>query len=574
MVTVQSNFLQALGWAVFDSVWQMAMLWICFQLITGLFKKVNPVFKNSLATLFLFTGFAWFVYTFVATLLAGKATGVFASVAFTEGAVAYVSQKLTGVLPYVSFAYLVFLLIPLFHFYRNYRYVQSIRTQGLSKADLEWRLFTQKIAACIGIKKKVTIWVSNMVGAPLTIGYWKPVILLPVAVVNHLSPQQIETILLHELAHIRRFDYLLNLLSRAIHVILYFNPFVNAFIRIQETEREKAADELVLQFQYDRYGYASALLALQQLPSAPLTLAANGGKHELLHRVEWIMGIQKKNTPSVKSIGAMVLSLLLLVSIIQFPFARPKQGTASSRLKNGYSTSPVFAMTSTFDYINSDASVVPAVEKNISATGEAVACTHNTDEEVPADDPEHIAPEQMNPLHDLVTTASPYMQVSNVEQVIPLLSADEQKQVEQAMAASKKVIADIKWKEVEASVADAMTSVEKTALQTQVKQSLNDAQQWQEVEKQMKLAYESINWTKVNQELQSELYRIKLDSLQAVYDGALAGLNKLKTELVKNKEKGIPDTDITVKDIDQQKKKVQIMLNTVIKTKSKKVVEL
>ena len=96
-------------------------------------------------------------------------------------------------------------------------------------------------------------------------------IYLPVAAINHLSPHQIEAVLLHELSHIKRFDYLINLITRIIQTILYFNPFVRAFASIIEREREKNCDEIVLQFQYEPHGYASALLALEKVSHTCLT---------------------------------------------------------------------------------------------------------------------------------------------------------------------------------------------------------------------------------------------------------------------------------------------------------------
>ena len=69
-------------------------------------------------------------------------------------------------------------------------------------------MFAHKIAAQMSIGKSVQVWMSEFITSPVTVGYLKPMILLPVAAINHLSPQQIEAILLHELSHIKRFDYL------------------------------------------------------------------------------------------------------------------------------------------------------------------------------------------------------------------------------------------------------------------------------------------------------------------------------------------------------------------------------
>ena len=130
----------------------------------------------------------------------------------------------------------------------------------------------RNVATRMGIKKPVHIWLSGIVTSPVTIGYIKPVILLPIAAINQLSTQQLEAVLLHELAHIRRYDYFVNLVIRFIQTILYFNPFVKALVKTVEIEREKSCDEMVIQFQYDPHGYASALLMLEKTNYAPRPL--------------------------------------------------------------------------------------------------------------------------------------------------------------------------------------------------------------------------------------------------------------------------------------------------------------
>ena len=90
----------------------------------------------------------------------------------------------------------------------------------------------------MGIRPAVSAWLSSKVDVPLTLGHLKPVILLPVAMINHLTPQQVEAILVHELAHIRRHDYLLHLAVTALEGFFFFNPFARLLIRqVKKKER-------------------------------------------------------------------------------------------------------------------------------------------------------------------------------------------------------------------------------------------------------------------------------------------------------------------------------------------------
>ncbi len=312
------NFLQALGWAVLNSMWQMALLWVIYQLVTALNRNTQSSQKSLLATTLLFTGMAWFIFTFFVLLadIESVHSGYPALLSVTGSP--KVNLWLNTMLPAASGLYLILLIFPLLNFVRNLRYVSIIRHSGITKADVKWRMFVQKLAPHMGITRPVYVWMSNLVTSPVTIGFFKPIILLPVAALNHLSVQQIEAVLLHELSHIRRFDFLINLITRVIQTILYFNPFVNAFAKIIEREREKSCDELVLQFQYEPHGYASALLTLEKAAYKKqiLAVAASGGKqNDLLVRIESILGVRKKPIFSFNKLAGVLAALLCLITL-------------------------------------------------------------------------------------------------------------------------------------------------------------------------------------------------------------------------------------------------------------------
>jgi len=295
MISNYANFLQSLGWAALNSLWQLAFLWIIFQLLVTVFK-VKPSFKSGIASTLLIAGFGWFIYTFATTYNTASNIATFSSGLLNVNGNQQVNCWFLQFLPIASIIYLSLLIFPILSFIRNYRYVQIISRYGLSKINIDSKLFVKRTASLLGIKRKVQVWVSELVSSPVTIGFLKPIILVPMAAINQLTPQQLEAVLLHELSHIKRFDYLINLLINAIQTILYFNPFVKAFIKITETEREKSCDEMVIQFQYNSLEYASALLELEKVNHSQrlLALSAAGNKNDLLHRIENILDVPKK----------------------------------------------------------------------------------------------------------------------------------------------------------------------------------------------------------------------------------------------------------------------------------------
>ena len=153
------------------------------------------------------------------------------------------------------------------------------------------------------------------------------------AAINHLTTQQLEAVLLHELSHIKRFDYLINLVINFIQTFLYFNPFAKAFIKIVEREREKSCDEMVLQFQYDSHDYATALLVLEKTNHVDklLTIAAAGKKNDLLQRVELILGVHKKPVLSFNKLAGLMTGLFCVIAInTLLLFSKPVNGNRAT----------------------------------------------------------------------------------------------------------------------------------------------------------------------------------------------------------------------------------------------------
>jgi beta-lactamase regulating signal transducer with metallopeptidase domain len=321
----QSAFLKALGWALLDSFWQMGILWLLYVLLTGNGRRFQSPRRHTLALISLAAGSIWFLITLIfhfSELVITNGTSVYIlnnnSSIDTEAYLTSFGRLLEPALPYLSIAYLGAIIFLFIRLYRQYYVTQKLFSTGTYKVDPDLRVFLQTIAARMGIKKSVRIWLSDFVDTPLTIGFWKPVILLPVAVINHLSVSQAEAIVLHELNHIRRNDYLINLLIACMDIILFFNPFVRILTHIIKNERENSCDDMVLQFRYDAGQYAQALLLLEKnrIYTPALTIAATGkSKKLLLNRVERLLNKKSSGTPISQKLIAFFLSALLLGSI-------------------------------------------------------------------------------------------------------------------------------------------------------------------------------------------------------------------------------------------------------------------
>ncbi|TDO23665.1 M56 family metallopeptidase [Sediminibacterium goheungense] len=326
----QSAFLQALGYSIANSLWQMAFLWLLYVVISAVLKPAAS-HKYILAVSLETIGFIWFIvtlqfyYSQYSRLLYIESTGLDSEAIATlvpqgQGFRSLIIEwmiRIEQLLPYLSVAYLLLMLILCVRWIMGYRYTQLIRKEGLLKIPAEWRIFVKTTAQQLGIQREVGIFLSEKVRSPLTIGFLKPLVLIPVASINHLTVSQLEAVLLHEIAHIKRYDYLVNILLSVTEIALFFNPFTQLLSRQIKKERENSCDDWVLQFQYSATIYAEALLRIAQLQTTPtLALAAQGSnENELLNRVKRMIGAKEQGFHYRKQLLAFLLVTGILSSI-------------------------------------------------------------------------------------------------------------------------------------------------------------------------------------------------------------------------------------------------------------------
>ena len=172
-------------------------------------------------------------------------------------------------------------------------WVQRMKSHGASPAGDGWQHIVTRLSRRLHIARRVRLLQSTLVDVPTVIGWIKPVVLLPASALAGLSPLQLEAILAHELAHIRRHDYLVNLLQTLVETLLFYHPAVWWLSRRIRAERENCCDDLAVSLCGDPYTYAKALADLEELrgvsdPQAFLAMAASGGS--LVQRVRRLIG--------------------------------------------------------------------------------------------------------------------------------------------------------------------------------------------------------------------------------------------------------------------------------------------
>ena len=197
-------------------------------------------------------------------------------------------------------------------------WVQRLRARGNAPAAEAWQRMATRLSRRLHISRAITLLESTLVDVPTVIGWLKPVVLLPASAVAALSPQQLEAILAHELAHIRRHDYLVNLLQTLVETLLFYHPAVWWLSRRIRIERENCCDDLAVSLCGDPVAYASALADLESLrsetaPTHHIAMAATGGS--LLHRIRRLLGAPSSHSGRGPAWLAGSVALLLIGGI-------------------------------------------------------------------------------------------------------------------------------------------------------------------------------------------------------------------------------------------------------------------
>ena len=150
----------------------------------------------------------------------------------------------------------------------------------------EWQARVTQLADRIGVRRSVTLRVSNAASGPIIVGWTRPLLLVPVSAIAGLTPMQLEAIIAHELAHVRRHDYLINLLQAVTETLFYFHPAVHYVGRAIRREREDCCDDIAVRACGDARVYAEALTELETLRAHWPSLAMAATNTPLLRRIQ------------------------------------------------------------------------------------------------------------------------------------------------------------------------------------------------------------------------------------------------------------------------------------------------
>lgn len=198
-------------------------------------------------------------------------------------------------------------------------YIQRIRNYKVYEVSEAFKHQIDLFARQIGISQTVRLVQSELVKVPVAVGWLKPMILLPMGVILQLPPEQIESILWHELAHIRRRDYLVNILQGLVETVFFFNPGLLWLSSLIRAEREACCDDIVLSRTNRKANYLEALLAIADENNRYMNLAMGiGSGSQLRDRMKRMISQENKRLSIAEKV-VLIIGLVMLSAFTTLP---------------------------------------------------------------------------------------------------------------------------------------------------------------------------------------------------------------------------------------------------------------
>ena len=222
--------------------------------------------------------------------------------------------------PMIGGAWIIGIAFMSVRLFRQWIGVRRLRAVGVSEPSTAWAEIFDTLKSKIGTHPRISMLVSDIIDAPMVVGWLRPLVLVPATAFTSLTPDQLQTILAHELQHVARRDHLVNMLQAFIEVLLFFHPVTWWLSRQIRAERENCCDDGALLVTGSPRTFAEALLVLESLradqTTSPRLLTATGGS--LMHRVSRLFG---SNQPQPLNAGWRAVSACTLLAVAGLTFA-------------------------------------------------------------------------------------------------------------------------------------------------------------------------------------------------------------------------------------------------------------
>ncbi|NII27660.1 M48 family metalloprotease [Pseudoflavitalea sp. X16] len=323
--------IQAFSWMLIHSLWQGLLLAILAGMVMLFTKKARAIVRYTIVTGLLVTFLAGCGFTFLYEWNHQQAAGTASSIAGAWASLtvlqdygihhwpAAFARFCSGNAMLIVISWFIVFSIKCWQMGRAFGYVRRIRTANHQQPGAYWENKIAALTQQLQIKRTVILLESGITKIPVVIGHLKPVIYMPLGLLAQLPPDQVEAVLLHELAHIRRNDYLINLFQNLAETVFFFNPGLLWVSSLIKQEREHCCDDIALGHTGNKKQFIQALISFKEhvLYGKNYAMAFPGRKNHLLQRVTRL--IQNRNNSlsggeKIFLVGSLFICFVLLAT--------------------------------------------------------------------------------------------------------------------------------------------------------------------------------------------------------------------------------------------------------------------
>lgn len=308
-----------IGWTLIHATWQIAILVLAFVGIKFLTRQSNVRYWAGISLLFaqiplsIITFFVVYAPASITNPISGSLE-IALQLSLPERITSYLNSHINLIFG-LWFAGISLLLLKLGI---NYFLTNSLKYSKLNKYNFKLVELLSEVKEKLGVTRTVEIYETKAVTIPMIIGTLKPVVLIPASLLSGLSTEQLEIIIAHELAHLKRHDFTLNILQSFVEIIFFYHPalwFLSAEIR---QEREHCCDETAMQVNDNRLLLVKTLTSIQESSRAlPLAMAFGRKKMSLLERVQRILGVNQKRSHAKESLWLLGGLMIVFMAFSQ-----------------------------------------------------------------------------------------------------------------------------------------------------------------------------------------------------------------------------------------------------------------
>ena len=544
---MNAQLIDSIGFTLLHSLWQFTMIYVLLRILLKIFRHGSSQLRYNLSGGALLMSFVCSLLTFAyyynqgtgnlpaAEEWNGNEILLFQLAGMESVSVPEGPEGLTQYLPYMVFGYFIVVILLAMRLVLSLLYIRKLKNFGLIKTSEKIDSVFSALVRKFDLNKKISILQSVIVKVPMVIGYLKPVVIVPAGTFTQLPYNQIEAILAHELAHIQRNDFLINILQSVVELLFFYHPAIYQISKHIRAERENCCDDIALNHCGDTAQYVKALASMEGIvPSGGYyAVAFVNQKNTLLKRIKRIL---KPNVMKTKLTDRIMAGIIILAGFFTIVL------TASAALNNisGEHSQPLesikmqqtgfenFSSVSPDTIIDFDANRIVTHRKNEKGEKEKIEMKFSGGKLTELTVNGEIIPEEDYPQYNKliaetkreVTNAS--VELEKAEKELESINEEEiAQQIEQALEEAR----SINHEEIRMEMEKARTEIEKIdqeEIRREVEMAMEEARRELEnakleynsdsVRMEIDRAMESIDWEEIQRSIEEAMKDAEMSS--------------------------------------------------------------